>query len=523
MFTANNNVNVDTANGYINLEGKVNAATGSVDVDTQYGDVTTKGEVTGNTDVTINSGAGNVAVGGKVQSVTGSTNINAGTNDGISTDANGNVTVDGEIASGEEVIVTANYGNIKVTGTTTASNGNVETTVTGDGNINLNGSVDASGDVKAEVEGVGDITTGENATVSGTDITFTTNDGSITTGSNLTADANVNLNTNTGDIILGGDTTANNGNITININKEGSLKDAANTDNTLSAFSPDNDASKGNIYINLKGIGDVDLSEIYADNDARVDVADGNLTLGTINGQLVAIQLRTQDREMNVGEIIAGTQIVLTGSDMTLDQISQRPDADGMLVITPDNAEADKPIDNFTIGDIKTNAGSGIRFDRLWVNNSDIHISEGQLWFDKLYVEDNAHFSNDEMSAAIYGKPPLRDGSDSVYWINTEENRPENSLDMWLNGTGDWMYLRFTDDHIQESNGILLTLDEYDYVYDQRFTAENHLRWQHGRYLDEDWKQAYGYGLSLHNRYGLIDYQEFTETNASADEVAVEA
>lgn len=521
--TANNNVNVDTANGYINLEGKVNAATGSVDVDTQYGDVTTKGEVTGNTDVTINSGAGNVAVGGKVQSVTGSTNINAGTNDGISTDANGNVTVDGEIASGEEVIVTANYGNIKVTGTTTASNGNVETTVTGDGNINLNGSVDASGDVKAEVEGVGDITTGENATVSGTDITFTTNDGSITTGSNLTADANVNLNTNTGDIILGGDTTANNGNITININKEGSLKDAANTDNTLSAFSPDNDASKGNIYINLKGIGDVDLSEIYADNDARVDVADGNLTLGTINGQLVAIQLRTQDREMNVGEIIAGTQIVLTGSDMTLDQISQRPDADGMLVITPDNAEADKPIDNFTIGDIKTNAGSGIRFDRLWVNNSDIHISEGQLWFDKLYVEDNAHFSNDEMSAAIYGKPPLRDGSDSVYWINTEENRPENSLDMWLNGTGDWMYLRFTDDHIQESNGILLTLDEYDYVYDQRFTAENHLRWQHGRYLDEDWKQAYGYGLSLHNRYGLIDYQEFTETNASADEVAVEA
>ena len=265
----------------------------------------------------------------------------------------------------------------------------------------------------------------------------------------------------------------------------------------------------------------------YANNGvlAELDsyIADGSLTLHEINGELVAMQLRTEGKNMNVENIVAGTQIVLTGSDMTLDQIAQRPDADGMLVITPDNAEADKPIDNFTIGDIKTNSDSGIRFDRLWVNNSDIHISEGQLWFDKLYVEDNAHFSNDEMSAAIYGKPPLRDGSDSVYWINTEENRPESSLDMWLNGTGDWMYLRFTDDHIQESNGILLTLDEYDYVYDQRFTAENHLRWQHGRYLDEDWKQAYGYGLSLHNRYGLIDYQEFTETNAGADEVAVEA
>ena len=520
------NVKVDAGTkGNIELGGIVNAEGGSVDVDTQSGDVTTKGEVTGKMDVTINSDDGDVTIGGKVQSETGSTHINAGTEEepGITEDKDGNVTVNGEVASGKEVIVNANNGSITVTGNTTASDGNVQTIVKGDGNINLNGSVSASGNVQAEVTGEGDISTGENATVNGTDITFTTNDGSITTGSDLTADANVNLNTNTGDIILGGDTTAKNGNITININKEGSLKDAANTDNTLSAFSPDNDASKGNIYINLKGIGDVDLSEIYADNDARVDVADGNLTLGTINGQLVAIQLRTQDREMNVGEIIAGTQIVLTGSDMTLDQIAQRPDADGMLVITPDNAEADKPIDNFTIGDIKTNADSGIRFDRLWVNNSDIHISEGQLWFDKLYVEDNAHFSNDEMSAAIYGKPPLRDGSDSVYWINTEENRPESSLDMWLNGTGDWMYLRFTDDHIQESNGILLTLDEYDYVYDQRFTAENHLRWQHGRYLDEDWKQAYGYGLSLHNRYGLIDYQEFTETNAGADEVAVEA
>lgn len=590
--TANNNVNVDTANGYINLEGKVNAATGSVDVDTQYGDVTTKGEVTGNTDVTINSGAGNVAVGGnvtatvnnvnvttgsgdittigavtagnnvnvdtedgivelggdvtgqhdvtvnsnkgdvtvngKVQSVTGSTNINAGTNDGISTDANGNVTVDGEIASGEEVIVTANYGNIKVTGTTTASNGNVETTVTGDGNINLNGSVDASGDVEATVTGEGDITTGENAEVGGTNIIFTTNVGDITTGSNLTANENVDLNVNTGNITFGGYVNAGsenavNGNITIDITNGGSIKDAENKDNKLTAIGPEGSETAGNIIITTGGAGDVDLYDLYATNAARIDIADGSLTLHEINGELVAMQLRTEGKNMNVENIVAGTQIVLNGSDMTLDDIAQRPDADGMLVVTPNGAADDKPIDNFTIGDIKTNSDSGIRFDRLWVNNSDIHISEGQLWFDKLYVEDNAHFSNDEMTAAIYGKPPLRDGSDSVYWINTEENRPESSLDMWLNGTGDWMYLRFTNDHIQESNGILLTLDEYDYAYDQRFTAENHLRWQHGRYLDEDWKQAYGYGLSLHNRYGLIDYQEFTETNAGADEVAVEA
>ena len=390
--------------------------------------------------------------------------------------------------------------------------------ITANGYVN----VDNKADTQLDIIGGSVTTKGENA------------DGvSFSSGGGINADVvvdsttDVDLNVNTGDITLGGNLTANNGNITIDIAGKGDLKDAANKDNELKAFSPDGDEAKGNIVINVgrdkNGAGDVDLYDLYASNEARVDVNNGDLTLHEINGQLVAIQLRTEGKEMDVGEIIAGTQIVLSGSNMDLDQITQREDADGMLVITPDGAEEDKPIDNFTIGNIQTNDNKGIRFDRLWVNNSYIHMNQGQLWFDKLYVEDTAHFSTGDMTAAVYGVPPLRDGSDSVYWNNTAENRPEDNLDLWQSGNGDWMYLRFTDDNIQESNGILLTLDEYDYVYDQRFTAEDHMRWQHGRYLDEDWKQAYGYGLSLHDRYGLIDYQNFTEENAGEDEIAVEA
>lgn len=519
-ISGNTDVKVDAGtSGSIDLGGSVTANTGNVNVETDSGTIITTGNVTGGNDVNVTSGSGAINLGGNVEAETGLVNVTTGS---------GSITTTGNVSGHKDVTLESVNGDITVGGYTESEVENVTANVKGDGNIEFTGEVSASGDVKAEVEGVGDITTGENATVSGTNIGFTTNEGDITTGSDLTAKEDVDLNVNTGDITFGGNVNAGsenavNGNITIDITNGGSIKDADNKDNKLTAIGPEGSETAGNIIITTGGAGDVDLYDLYATNAARIDIANGSLTLHEINGELVAMQLRTEGKNMNVENIVAGTQIVLTGSDMTLDQIDQRPDADGMLVITPDNAEADKPIDNFTIGDIKTNSDSGIRFDRLWVNNSDIHISEGQLWFDKLYVEDNAHFSNDEMSAAIYGKPPLRDGSDSVYWINTEENRPESSLDMWLNGTGDWMYLRFTDDHIQESNGILLTLDEYDYVYDQRFTAENHLRWQHGRYLDEDWKQAYGYGLSLHNRYGLIDYQEFTETNASADEVAVEA
>lgn len=549
--TGKNNVTIHSGVGTINVSGDVTATEKDVDITSGSGAITTTGAITGGTDVNvttesgainiggeagkgnvtannninIDTNAGDITLNGKVNSINGFTHIAAGTYDdtGVTTDDKGDVTVNGEIASGDEVIVNAVNGSITVNGTTNANNGNVETTVNGDGNINLNGTVSASGDVTATVTGEGDIITGNKASVSGTDIIFTTNDGDITTGSDLTAYKNIDLNVNTGNITFGGDVTAKDGNITIDITGDGSLKDAENANNTLIAKGQEGSADSGNIIINLKGAGDVDLHDLYATNNARLDIANGNLTLHEINGELVAMQLRTEGREMDVDKITAGTQIVLTGSDMSLDNIAQRPDADGMLVVTPDGAQADKPIDNFTIGNIQTNAGSGIRFDRLWVNNSDIHISEGQLWFDKLYVENMAHFSNSNMVAGIYGVPPVRDGSDSVYWINTSENRPDSDLQAWQAGAGDWMYLRFTDDAIQESNGILLTLDEYDYVYDQRFTAEDHLRYQHGRYLDEDYKQAYGYGVSLHNRYGLIDYQDFTEENAGEDEIAVEA
>lgn len=578
--TGKNNVTIHSGVGTINVSGDVTATEEDVDITSGSGAITTTGAITGGTDVTVDAGTtGNIDLGGSVEAkggnvlvttdngyiittgnVTAYTDVNVNTNAGDITlggsvqGETGKVTVTTDsgfiktkdfVRGYKDVTLESNNGDIEVGGYTESEANNVIANVTGNGDIDFIGTVTASGDVTATVTGKGDIITGDEASVSGTDITFTTNIGNITTGNtleakkdiqfnikekgdittnnDLTADKNVDLNVNTGNITFGGDVTANDGNITIDITGDGSLKDAENANNTLTAKGQEGSADSGNIIINLKGAGDVDLYDLYATNNARLDIANGNLTLHEINGELVAMQLRTEGREMDVDKITAGTQIVLTGSDMSLDNIAQRPDADGMLVVTPDGAQADKPIDNFTIGNIQTNAGSGIRFDRLWVNNSDIHISEGQLWFDKLYVENMAHFSNSNMVAGIYGVPPVRDGSDSVYWINTSENRPESDLQAWQAGAGDWMYLRFTNDAIQESNGILLTLDEYDYVYDQRFTAEDHLRYQHGRYLDEDYKQAYGYGVSLHNRYGLIDYQDFSEENAGEDEIAVEA
>ena len=91
---------------------------------------------------------------------------------------------------------------------------------------------------------------------------------------------------------------------------------------------------------------------------------------------------------MDVKEIIAGNQIVISGNKISLDDIKQRDDADGMLIISPGGADADEPIESFNIKNINT--GNGVRFDKLWVKNADLHVDSGRFYIDKLAVVDVA-------------------------------------------------------------------------------------------------------------------------------------
>ena len=132
------------------------------------------------------------------------------------------------------------------------------------------------------------------------------------------------------------------------------------------------------------GVGDVDLYELYAKQDAGVSVAEGNLHLVNVSGDLVAVFVKSTGKEMDVENIEAAQQIAISGSNMDLDSIKQREDGDGFLVITPEGTAEDRPIDNLVIGDILTNGG--VRFDHLWLNTGDIHVSEGAFHLDKVYV-----------------------------------------------------------------------------------------------------------------------------------------
>ena len=481
---AHNNV-IANANGNINTNGAVTATNGNAVLNSSTGSVTTK-NVTAGQSVDIHA-AIDITADGDLTSNNGE----------ITLDAGGKITINGKTKALKNVTANAN-GDIEANDDVTSTNANVD--------LNAGGSITTSGQVKAQ----------QNVDYNAK--------GSITTKGIINSTAgNINLQTDAaqGDITFGGDVTAEHGNINIDVLQNGSVTD---NDNKFTALGDKGDINSGNFALQIKGAGDVDLHEIYATNNATIDVANGNLTLAKIDGNLVALQLKTEGKQLKVDELIAGTKIIAQGSDIDLNKIQQRLDADGLLTIVPDGAQPDKPIDNLKIGEIITN--KGVRFEHLWLNNGSIKVSEGMFHIDKLVVNNVAHFSNKHMKTAVWGAPPQRDGSDSVYWNNIAVNNPADNLTEWQQeGTNPdkWMYLHFTaQPNVQHSNGALLDLRNYDYVYDQRFTAVDHMLQQLNENKAEEYDINHAPYVVQYFRYDLYDLDE-DDNKSEPVKITVEA
>lgn len=564
---AHNNV-IANANGNINTIGDVTAQTGKAKLKSSEGSVTTK-NVKANNEVDIDA-ANNITANGSLTSDTANVELNAGgsitTNsivnalNNVIANANGNIATNGDvIAQNGKAQLNSKGGSITTNGTVNAHD---DVIANANGDINTNGDVTAetgkavlnskggnvnTGNVKAnnevDIDAANSITANGNLTSETANVDLLAG-GSITTGGEVKAQKNVDYNAKgsittkgiinskagnihlqtdaaKGDITFGGDVTADHGNINIDVLQNGSVTDH---DNKFKALGDKGDINSGNFALQIKGAGDVDLHEIYATNNALIDVANGNLTLAKIDGNLVALQLKTEGKQMKVDELIAGTKIIAQGSDIDLNKIQQRLDADGLLTIVPDGAQPDKPIDNLKIGEIITN--KGVRFEHLWLNNGSIKVSEGMFHIDKLVVNNVAHFSNKHMKTAVWGAPPQRDGSDSVYWNNIAVNNPAQNLAEWQQeGTNPdkWMYLHFTaQPNVQHSNGALLDLRNYDYVYDQRFTAVDHMLQQLNENKAEEYDINHAPDVVQYFRYDLYDLDE-DDNKSEPVKITVEA
>ena len=386
--------------------------------------------------------------------------------------------------------------------------------------VNNESTVNAGGDVGF---GAGNDVNNENAVNAGTDVSFgagndVNNESTVNAGTDVSFGAGNDVN-NESTVSAGADVNFDAGN---DVNNESSVSagadvnfDAGNDVNNVSTVNAGGDVGfgAGNDIIN-KDIVDAgrnvnfnaaeniyNNSTVNADESIEFTAVDGVINSDTVNGKDVIMQAIEQELE----NILAKDSVTLNGDRIHGQNITQNTEADGDLIINTDSNSGSGPIESLVIDKIDANDKSV--FTELWAVEADITTVDDKMDFNDIMIEENAWLENSGTLATIYGNVPVKDDDANVHIYQSYPS----------------MYVNFIDADTVETDGRLLSLDDYWYAYDQRFTAENHLRWQHGRYLDEDWKQAYGYGLSLHNRYGLIDYQEFTETNAGADEVAVEA
>ena len=566
IVNAFNNV-IANANGNIATKGDVTAETGKavlnsksgsvtmqnvagnseVDIDAAQ-DITADGNLTSNNgDITLDAG-GNITTNGKTKARNNVTanakgDINANkdvtsTNANVELNTGGSITTNSIVNALNNVIANAN-GNINTKGNVTATNGNAV--------LNSKGSSVNTQNVTAgqavDIDAANNITANDSLTSTNANVdlnaggSITTNGqvtaqknvdynakGSITTGGIINSTTgNINLQTDAaqGDIIFGGDVTAEHGNINIDVLQNGNVTD---DDNKFTALGDKGDINSGNFALHIKGAGDVDLHEIYTTNNALIDVVNGNLALAKIDGNLVALQLKTEGKQLKVDELIAGTKLIAQSSDINIDKIQQRLDADGLLTIVPDSAKPNKPIDNLTIGEIITN--KGVRFDHLWLNNGSINVSEGIFNIDKLVVNNVAHFSNKHMKTAVWGAPPQRDDSDSIYWNNIAVNNPANNLAEWQQEgikPYKWMYLHFAEQpNIQYSNGILLYLRNYYYVYNQHYSAVDYMLYQLNENKAEEYDINYAPGIVQYFRYDLYDLDE-DDNKSEPVKITVEA
>ena len=455
--TAGTTAELTSETGDIIVQGTVASRQGAKLSTARKGDILVKGsllaaesgdaEARTQEDVLLSTARGDAAVTGRVK---------AGQDVKASADL-GNMTFQGTLEAGRDISARTGRGNMDFAGSLTS--GRDLTAVTEEsGNMVFNGLADAGRNFLADARQEGTITLRKDIR-SGMDASFHTNDGSLLfAGVDLSAAEDIHV-------------TADTGSVTLSTTGRGDIKDSHRQANGDRAFVS---APAGNVTIRHTGVGDVDLYSLYAHKDAGVEVADGNLYLDTVNGDLVAVLVKNARKVLDVEHMVAGTGIRMTGADMSVDDVLQRVDSQGNLTLTLDGASEDMPIESLAIGDIKSN--TGVRFPRLWLRKGSVQVSEGEFLMDKLMILDKAIFSNGTMVTHVFGTTPVADqAATSVYWNNTRLNRPQEFLGEWRNDnglSGRWMYLNFDrQGHTQFSNGNLLDLDPHNYVYNQRYRA----------------------------------------------------
>lgn len=406
---------------------------------------------------------------------------------------NGTVNADGSISG------TADNGPITIGAAMNSKNGGIALETKK--NITINGALySANGDINAHST-QGSIENNAGITVEKGNVEQTAQ-GNIKTNAEITVNTGNVEQTAQGNIDNNANITVENGNINENAGGYIKSKDDGNTPIALESI---------NGSINIKANEDINLYEVIANNGkADIESANGNIYLRNVNGKEVVLITKKEDAKLKADNVIAGT--LTTRSDDTDLGISfdSNVRADGYIEIGEltgnDGKSAVKKLKlNVTLDDL----GKGAIINKLWVENADLKLADGTLAIDKLAVENRADFDVNGMTTTVFGVPPQRTGSDSIYWFNLDDFKNNDA----------WMKLIFSKTkHVQSSDGVLLQLRDYYYAYDQRFTAVDHLNQLLAENKADEYDINFTPSAALFLRYDLYDVHDSVRALADDDD-----
>lgn len=406
---------------------------------------------------------------------------------------NGTVNADGSISG------TAENGPITIGAAMNSENGGIALETKKD--ITINGALHSdNGDINAHST-QGSIENNAGITVEKGNVEQTAQ-GNIKTNAEITVKTGNVEQTAQGNIDNNANITVENGNINEEADGYIKSKDNGSTPITLESI---------NGSIDIKANGDINLYEVIANNGkADIESAKGNIYLRNVNGKEVVLITKNEDAKLKAEKVIAGK--LTTRSDDTDLGISfdvQVRD-DGYIEIGEltgnDGKSAVKNLNlNVELGDL----GKGVIINKLWAENAKLKLADGTLAIDKLAVENRADFAVNSMTTTVFGVPPQRTGSDSIYWFNLDDFKNNNA----------WMKLIFSKTkHVQSSDGVLLQLRDYYYAYNQRFTAVDHLNQLLAENKADEYDINFTPNAALFLRYDLYDVHDSVHALADDDD-----
>lgn len=407
---------------------------------------------------------------------------------------NGTVNADGSISG------TAENGPITIGAAMDSKNGGIALETKKD--ITINGALhSADGDINAHSTQE-NIYNNANITVAKGNV-IETAQGNIKTNAEITVNTGNVEQTAQGNIDNNANITVENGNIN---EKAGGYINSPIDDNAPITLESINGS------INIEANRDINLYEVIANNGkADIESDTGNIYLSNVNGKEVILVTKKEGAKLQADNVIAGK--LTTNSDDTDLGISFDSNVrdDGYIEIdeltgNDGNSAVKKLKLKVDLGGL--GKGKGVIINKLWAENANLELADGTLAIDKLAVENRADFDVNGMTTTVFGVPPQRTGSDSIYWFNVDDFKNNNA----------WMKLIFSKTkHVQSSDGVLLQLRDYYYAYDQRFTAVDHLNQLLAENKADEYDINFTPSAALFLRYDLYDVHDSVRALADDD------